>query len=47
MSLFIDKEICDGCKYAEFHSCNKCLAFCIIDKESERNYSEGTCRYKE
>lgn len=47
MSLYTDDEICTGCKYAEFHSCGKCLKSCLILKHGEVDRYSGKCKFKE
>ena len=46
MSLYLDYEICEGCKYARFHTCGRCLGKCDINKLGEVDRCHGNCDYK-
>ena len=47
MSLYLDYEICEGCKYAWFHTCGRCLEKCDIKKLGEVDRCHVNCDYKE
>ena len=47
MSLYSHDEVCETCKFAEFHSC--CGQFCYCKEGHEEDMSAllGTCEFKE
>lgn len=52
MSLFTYEEICEGCKFANWHICPYCyytepkFCHCEIHAESNLSHISKTCKYK-
>jgi len=52
MSLYSLEEICEGCLYARWHSCDKCygggkrFCHCMMDSESQTDSIRGRCEDK-
>lgn len=49
MSLYSFEEICEGCRFAVFHKCEKCIqqkTFCHCSEGNHESvdHCEGTCK---
>lgn len=47
MSLYSEREICEGCKFAVFFECGNCLDWCRARATSARDHASGKCSARE